>query len=48
MATDTSLLAWRIPQIEEPDGQQSVRSQEVRQDGVTNTFFSRTVSFNKY
>ena len=48
VATHSNTLAWRIPQIEEPDGQQSVRSQEVRQDGVTNTFFSRTVSFNKY
>ena len=37
MATDTSLLAWRIPQIEEAGGQQSMRSQEVRQDRGTNT-----------
>ena len=28
MATHSSVLAWRIPQIEEPDGLQSKGSQE--------------------
>ena len=30
MATQPSILAWRIPWIEEPGGLQSVRSQESR------------------
>ena len=33
-------LAWRIPWMEEPDRLQSVTSQRVRHDWVTNTFFS--------
>ena len=36
MATHCSLLAWRIPQTEEPSGLQSMGSQRVGQDGVTN------------
>ena len=42
MATHSSILAWRIPWIEEPHGLQSMGSQRVRQDGVTNT---HTTSF---
>ena len=38
MATHSSILAWRIPQTEEPDGLQSMRSQRVEHDGVTNIF----------
>ena len=30
MATHSSILAWRIPRTEEPDGLQSVGSQRVR------------------
>ena len=32
MATHSSILAWRIPQTEEPDGLQSTGSQRVRHD----------------
>ena len=37
MATDSSILAWRIPWTEEPGGLQSVGLQRVGHDGVTNT-----------
>ena len=36
MAIHSSILAWRIPWTEEPGGLQSVGSQRVRHDGVTN------------
>ena len=32
METDSSILAWRIPQSEEPDRLQSMGSQRVRRD----------------
>ena len=32
MATHSSILAWRIPRIEEPGGLQSIGSQRVRHD----------------
>ena len=32
MATQSSVLAWRIPWTEEPGGQQSMGSQKVRHD----------------
>ena len=32
MATHSSILAWRIPWMEEPDGLQSVGSQRVGHD----------------
>ena len=35
MATHSSILGWRIPQTEEPDGLQSMGSQRVRHDLVT-------------
>ena len=35
MATHSSILAWRIPQTEEPDRLQSMGSQRVRHDLVT-------------
>ena len=38
MATHSSVLAWRIPLTEEPGGLQSMGSQRVRHDWVTNTF----------
>ena len=31
-ATNSSILAWRIPWMEEPSGLQSMGSQRVRQD----------------
>ena len=38
MATHSSILAWKVPQREEPCGLQSIGSQRVRQDWVTNMF----------
>ena len=38
MATHSSILARRIPRTEEPGGIQSMGSQRVRHDWVTNTF----------
>ena len=35
MAAHSSILAWRIPQTEEPGGLQSMRSQRVRHDRAT-------------
>ena len=40
MATHSSVLAWRIPWTKVPGGLQSVRSQRVRYDWVTNAFTS--------
>ena len=40
MATHSSILAWRISWTEEPGGLQSMRSQRVRYNGVTDTFTS--------
>ena len=40
MATHSSTLAWRIPWTEEPGKLQSVRSQRMGQDCVTNFHFS--------
>ena len=37
MATHSSYLAWRTPWTEEPGGLQTLESQRVRHDGVTNT-----------
>ena len=37
MATHSGILAWRIPWAEEPGGLQSMGSQRVRHDWVTNT-----------
>ena len=39
MATHSSILAWRIPWPEEPAGLQSVGSQRVGHDCVTNFDF---------
>ena len=38
VATHSSILAWRISWTEEPDGLQSMGSQRIRHDGLTNTF----------
>ena len=38
MATCSSILAWRIPWTEEPGELQSMGSQRVRYDRMTNTF----------
>ena len=37
MATHSSILAWRIPWTEEPGGIQSIGSQRIGHDRVTNT-----------
>ena len=37
MATHSSILAWRIPQTEEPGGPQSMGSQRVRHDRAANS-----------
>ena len=46
MATHSSTLAWRIPWMEEPGGIQSMGSQRVGHDCVTN--FSSFFNLNKY
>ena len=38
MATLSNILAWRIPETEEPGGLQSLVSQRVGHDCMTNTF----------
>ena len=38
MAPHSSIVAWRIPWIEEPGGLQSMGSQRVRHDLATDTF----------
>ena len=38
MATDSSILAWKIPRTEDPDGLQSIESQRFGHDWVANTF----------
>ena len=40
MATHSRILAWRIPQTEEPAGLQSMGSQRLGHDRATNTFTS--------
>jgi len=35
MATHSSILAWEIPRTEKPDGLQSMGSQRVEYDSVT-------------
>ena len=48
MATHSSVLAQRVPWTEEPGGLQSMGSQRVRLDWVTNTFTFVTYSNHKY
>ena len=45
-AIHSSILAWRIPWIEEPSEIQSVGSQTVRQDWATDTFKAITSSLS--
>ena len=44
MTTHSIILAWRIPWTEEPDGLQSMGSQIVRHDWVTNFHFHNVIS----
>ena len=46
-ATHSSILAWRIPRTEEPGGLQSVGSQRVGHNLVTNTFSSSPVVWSE-
>ena len=39
MATHSSILAWSLPQTEQPSGLQSIGSQRVGRNLVTNTSF---------
>ena len=39
-ATHSSILAWRIPGTEEPDGLQSIELRRVRHDWATNTHWA--------
>ena len=50
MATNSNILAWRIPRTEEPGGLQSVGLQRIRHDWVTNTTTTTTVfmQFQKF
>ena len=48
MATHSSILAWKIPQTEEPSGLQSIRLQRIRYDWETNAFtFVRKTSLDR-
>ena len=40
MDAHSSILFWRIPWTEEPGGLQSLESQRVRHDWVTNTLYN--------
>ena len=47
MTTHSSILAWRIPWTEEPDGLQSMESQGVGHDWVTTlTYFLLVVAYH--
>ena len=49
MATHSSILAWRIPWMEEPDGLQSTGLQRVGHDSVTSFHFViKSIFFIKY
>ena len=43
MATYSSILAWRIPWTGKPGGLQSMGSQRVRHDWMTNVFTFKTL-----
>ena len=45
MATHSSILAWRIPWAEEPGGLQSMGSQRVRNDWVTDHTHTHTHTY---
>ena len=48
MATHSSILAWRIPWIEEPCRLPSTGSQRVRHDWITNTFSFHTLIWHHF
>ena len=45
MATHSSILTWRIPWKDGPDGLQSTGSQRVRHDWATNTFTFKNFTY---
>ena len=47
MPIHSSILAWRIPWIEEPDGLQSMGSQKVEYNWATNTFSQHQIAKGK-
>ena len=47
VTTHSSILVWRIPWTEEPDGLQSMGLQKVRHDWATNTFTSTLIKWNE-
>ena len=47
MATHPSILAWRIPRIEEPGGLQSTGSQRVGHDWATSLYYHVMLKFIK-
>ena len=47
MATHSSILAWRIPWTEEPDGLRSMGSQRVGHDWATSLHFHSAYKLNK-
>ena len=47
VATHSSILAWRIPSTEEPGGLQSVESQRVGYNWVTNTHKSPNLALGR-
>ena len=46
MATHSSILAWKIPWMEEPGRLRSMGSQGVRHNWATNTFYTKKSQFN--
>ena len=48
MVTLSSILAWRIPWIEEPDGLQSMGLQRVGYDWEANSDMTHKKKFQKY
>ena len=46
MTTNSSILAWRIPRTEEPDGLQFMGLQRVGHDWTTNTFTFTSLHFD--
>ena len=48
MATHSCILAWRIPWTEEPGGLQSMGSQRIRYDWVTNTSLQNLYVFLRF
>ena len=48
MATHTSILAWKIPWMEEPGGLQSIGSQKVRHDSAASLSLCQCRRYKKH